>query len=325
MDARTFEMKTSYIQNEHGDILGVQVHGDDVTNDDPADVAKLVAEHGLVIYKRTKTPPAAYHEWQLGLGYHQPANIWCNDPEYPIFFLVTNRQITENELGLFGHGELDWHCNILFTPDGEEIVGLYGKVCQEGANTVLANSIPLWKNLDQSTRDLYQEIWLKITNKIAETYEKKLAHYVLPTAEQKDFDKKRASLSITKAVNFDEKNAHLYPEARFLKDNLLRLKPRHPLGIDGLYFPHLNLKYLSHVDGQKLENDLEVYQQLKENYIDSGRYVYSHAWETGDVFLMDQLTTIHKRERMNPNLPRELLRTACWYKTGIRKHFEHSI
>lgn len=252
-------------------------------------------------------------------------NIWCNDPEYPIFFLVTNRQITENEMGLFGHGELDWHCNILFTPDGEEIVGLYGKVCQPGANTVLANSIPLWKNLSQDKRDFYSSLWLKITNKIQETYEKKLAHYVIPTAEQKDFDKKRAHLSIIKAVNFDERNAALYPEARFLKDNFLRFKPNHPCGIDGLYFPHLNLQYLADSDRNVLSNHLEVYQEFKNNYIDSGRYIYNHEWEDGDIFLMDQLTTIHKRAKMDPTIPRELIRTACWYRTGQRKTFDHSI
>jgi alpha-ketoglutarate-dependent taurine dioxygenase len=318
-------MKTSYITNDHGDILGVQIHSDDVTNDDPIAVSKLIAEHGLVIYKRTKTPIPAYHDWQMALGYHQPANIWCNDPEYPIFFLVTNRQITEQEEGLFGHGELDWHCNILFTPDGEEIVGLYGKVCQPGANTVLANSIPMWKNLSQDKKDRYQDLWLKITNKIQETYEKKLAHYVLPTAEQKDFDKKRAHLSVTKAVNFNATNADLYPDARFLKDNFLRFKPQHPLGTDGLYFPHLNLQFMTDGNRHQLADHLEVYQEIKDNYIDSGRYVYSHDWEPGDVFLMDQLTTIHKRAKMDAKIPRELLRTACWYRTELRTHFKHSI
>lgn len=318
-------MRIEDIKGPQGDRLGVRILVDDVTDADPIETSKLIAENGLVVFKKVKTPVREYHDWQMALGYHQPANIWCNDPEFPIFFLVTNRQITERELGLFGHGELDWHCNILFTPDGEEIVGLYGKVIQPGANTVLANSIPLWRNLSQDKKDLYSELWLKITNKIQETYEKKLAHYVLPTAEQKDFDKKRAHLSITKAVNFEPEHENFYPEARFLKDNFLRFKPIHPLGTDGLYFPHLNLQYLAGPDREKLVNDLEVYTEFKQNYIDSGRYVYSHDWEPGDVFLMDQLTTIHKRERMDPNIPRELLRTACWYKTELRKSFAHSI
>lgn len=318
-------MDTTFIKNDHGDVLGLRINGDDVTDHDSQEVARLLAEHGFLVFKNVKTPIKEYHEWQMSLGYHQPANIWCNDPEYPIFFLVTNRQLTERELGLFGHGELDWHCNILFTPDGEEIVGLYGKVCQPGANTVISNSIPLWKNLPQDKRDLYADLRLRITNKIQETYEKKLAHYVLPTAEQKDFDKKRAHLSITKASNFEPENAHLYPEARFLKDNLLRLKPRHPLGTDGLYFPHLNLHYLADGEGNQLSDHLEVYTELRQNYVDSGRYIYSHEWEHGDVVLMDQLTTIHKREKVDPSVPRELIRTACWYRTGLRQHFEHSI
>lgn len=318
-------MKTEHITNNENDILGLRILEDDITNTDPDEVAKLLAEYGLVVFKNIKTPIKEYHDWQMKLGYHQPADIWCNDPEYPIFFLVTNRKVNGEDEGLFGHGDLDWHCNVLFTPDGEEIVGLYGKDCQPGADTVIANSIPLWKNLTEKRRIFYSNLFLKISYRIEETYEKTLAHYVQPSAVYDDFNKKRLKLDITKSINFDQANAHLYPTPRCLFENFLRLKPQHPLDIDGLFFPHLNLEYFVNKYHYILPNHKEVYMDLKKHYIDNGRYVYSHNWEVGDVVLMDQLTTIHKRNEMNPNLPRELLRTACWYKTGLRKHFKHSV
>lgn len=318
-------MKKELIVNEFNDVLGLRILEDDVTNTDPVEVAKLIAEYGLVIFKNIITPVSLYSQWQLALGYHQPAGIWCSDPDNPIIFLVTNRKIKGEDQGLFGHSDLDWHQNILLTPDGEEIVGLYGKVCQPGADTIIANSIPLWKNLPDYKKEQYSEWMLKTTTRIKDTYEKILAHYAQPSAVLDDFNKKRAKLSITRAMNFDESNSHLYPTPRFMLENYLKLKPNHPLGIDGIYFPHLNLEYMVDKNKVQLTNHYEEYMELRNNYIDTGRYVYTHKWEDGDVVLMDQLTTIHKRNKVDPNLPRELLRTACWYKTGLRKHFDRSI
>jgi len=97
------------------------------------------------------------------------------------------------------------------------------------------------------------------------------------------------------------------------------------LNIDGLFFPHLNLEYLVNKYHYILKNHQEIYEDLRNNYVDSGRYSYSHNWETGDVVLMDQVTTIHRRNKMDPTLPRELIRTACWYKTGLRQHFDRTV
>ncbi len=318
-------MKYESIVNEQKDVLGIRILESDVADTDPDEIAKLLAEFGLVVFKKVITPLEVYHSWQLSLGYHQLGDIWCNDREFPIFYLVTHRQLTEFDEGLFGHGELDWHCNILFTPDGEEIVGLYGKQCQKGADTIISNSIPLWKNLSPEKQSLYSSLKLKITNLIDQTYEKKAAHYSLPTDNLKDFDRKRSKLDITKAINFEAKNANLYLPPRFTKQHLVRLTPSHPRGTRGLYFPHLNLVCLADGDGNPIENHQAEYQEIKRNYVDSGRYLYRHTWETGDIVLMDQLTTIHKREPIDPSVPRELLRTACWYKTNLRQHFKRSI
>ena len=45
--------------------------------------------------------------------------------------------------------------------------------------------------------------------------------------------------------------------------NFLKLKPIHPLGTDGLYFPMLNIEYMADENNEKLPNHKEVYDRLK--------------------------------------------------------------
>ena len=233
--------------------------------------------------------------------------------------------------GLFGHGELDWHCNILFTPDSEENVALRCVEVPPGSQTIMANSIPFWNNLSQEKRDLYDTLYLRITNKMEETYENRLAHYVLPTAELKDFDKKRASRAIQRSMNYDQE-WDKFPEPRFEKKNTLKMISRHPLGIKGVYFPHLNLSYMADKDGNQLDNHRELYDEIRTEYIDNDQYHYAHEWEEGDICFMEQLTGVHRRNNvweekgLDPTThKRELQRTSFWYKTPYRVHTERCI
>lgn len=306
-------------------VVALRILENDVMNTDPAEVARLLAEYGAIVFKNVITPVKEYAEWQLNFGYHRHANIWCCHRDYPIFYRVTNKQLTDNEKGLFGHGELDWHQNILFVPNSEELVGLYGLEVAGVAPTILSNSIPMWKNFTQEEKDFYSKVKMRTTNKSHDTYDKKMAHYVLPTEEQKDFEKNRIVSHISNSVNFDPANTHLYPALEFEKKNFLRLKPIHPLGTDGLYFPMLNIEYMADENNEMLPNHREVYDRLKYLHTGTDDYIYTHNWEQGDVFLMEQLVSMHKRGPMAPDVPRELLRTACWYKTEQRKVFLPSI
>lgn len=318
-------MKFEKIIAGKDNVVAIKILVDDIADTDPSEVAKLLAEYGAIVFKKTKTPVKTYYEWQLEFAYHRHANIWCSHKDYPIFQRVTNKQLTANEEGLFGHGELDWHQNILFVPNSEELVGLYGLTVDGAAPTILSNSLPMWQNFTDEEREFFGKLRMRTTNKSEDTYDKKMAHYVLPTEEQKDFERNRIKSHITQSVNFDQSNAHLYPPLEFLKKNFLRLKPIHPLGIDGMYFPMLNIEYMADENNQRLPNHKEVYDRLKYLFTISDEYMYTHHWEEGDIFLMEQLTTIHKRGDMNPNKPRELLRTAGWYRTRDRTCFEAPI
>jgi len=321
-------MQAVPIKNQFDDTLAAQVSDYDFESGSIQDIISLIREYGVIFWKQTNVSLDVLNKWQLRLGYHQYSDIWCSHEKYPIFIKVTNDEIREGQKGLFEDQELDWHCNILFTPDSEELLGLYCQTTPKGSKTLFANSLPYLKNLSTKMCNEYDKFWLKITGKIEDTYEKTLAHHSLPKYQSDDFDKKRKSRDIRKSVNFENQHLNLYKQPRYLKQNHLKLVPKHPIGNEGVYFPYLNVERITDSSGITVPNHKEIYTKIKEDYILSGRYVYQHEWEEGDIVLADQLTGVHKRNnvwKIDPTAKRELLRSACWYKTDQRKHFDRSI
>ena len=321
-------MKLSFIKNKFNDILAVQVFDYSFDTEDVEEIISLIRKYGIVIWRRTDLSLQDYNTWQLKLGYHQHADIWCSHKDYPIFFRVTNKRLREGQKGLFEDKELDWHCNILFTPDSEELLGLYAKTIPKGSKTFFANSLPYYKNLSDSLREELGSLWIEVTGKIEDTYEKTLAHHQLEKYQSDDFDKKRADRDLRKSVNFEKRHFNLYKKPRCLKHSFLKMIPNHPLGAKGVYFPHLNIASVTNSTGQPVSNHREIYETVKKDYILSGRYVYHHEWKPGDIVLADQLTGVHKRNniwKQSKDAERELLRSACWYKTSFRQHFERAI
>ena len=321
-------MKYTPIKNKLGDVLAVQILDYDFESESIQDVISLVRKYGVLFWKKINLDLDTYHSWQLKLGYHQYHDLWCPHEKYPIFFRVTNDYVNKNQKGLFGNEELNWHSNILYTPDSEELLSLYGKTLVEGSKTFFTNSIPYWKNLKKIKQQRFKNLYVKITNEIQNTYEKTLAHEPLRAHQLNDINKRRASRDIRKSINFEKEHFHLYKQPRFLKENYLRLVPDHPLGIKGLYFPYLNIESITDSHKKSLPDHKELYEEIKNDYVLSGRYIYQHEWEEGDIILADQLTGIHKRNNIwkkYPNAKRELLRSCCWYKTNERKHFDRSI
>lgn len=295
----------------------------------PQEFINLVKEFGIVFWKKQNITTAEYVDFQKQIGYHQPAEMWCNDPDYPEIFRVTNKKLNKyGDEGLFSHGELDWHCNLGFTPDSEEMIGLRAITTPKGSITSWTNSMPYWNSLDRETQQSFKNYYIHLTNEIEHTYEKKLLHYMLPVAEKSDFDKQRKSRSIQNAINFNQ-DPTLYPEPRFTKDNYLRLHPNHPLGMKGIYFPHLNMADIGDASGTPLGNHKEIYESIREAYIDRTDFHYNHEWEEGDILFADQFTGVHKRNNVweEQNIDsnsqegeRYLERTAFWYKTKYRNH-----
>ena len=329
-------MELKPIKNKWNEDLAVLVSDSSPLNFSMDQVINLVRKYGVVIWKQTGLALKEYYEWQLQLGYHQYGHIWCNHKTYPIFDRVTNKMIDEGNIGLFGEGSINWHTDQVFTPDAEELLSLLGVTTPSGAMTQFANSMPYWQGKDLETKNKWQQLRIAVTNKTRETYEKKGSpHYKLPLNQQDDFDKRRKSRDVRKSLNFPEKFYHLYPPPRCEKESLRRLVPNHPLEMKGIYFPHFNISYIADSRGNKLLNSREIYEEIKEEYIESGRYIYSHRWNEGDIVLSDQQITVHRQKDTWGQKPgtkssaekviRELYKSNCWYKTQYRKHFERSL
>jgi len=323
-------MKFIPIKNQFNEVLAI--HMLDFNIAEVRDIISLVAQYGVVFWKNTTVSLKEYNNWQLELGYHQYADIWCSHKEYPIFYRVTNRYVTDDHKGLFSDKELDWHSNILFKPDAEELVGLYAQTVPKGSKTFFANSIPYWQSLSEDRKFELNQLWVKITSESQTTYEKKLStHYQdLPDRELKNLHKNRQSRDIRRSINFDQKNFSLYKEPRYSRSLFLKLIPNHPLGTKGLHFPFYHISGIATSDKKAILNHKQIYDNIKAEYILSGRYIYEHQWEKGDIVLADQLIGLHKRnniwaENQKLSIKRELLRTACWYKTSDRKSFERSL
>ena len=322
-------MKTAFIKNKFGDILAVHILEYDFETDDVKNIVDLIRKYGVVFWKRTNLSLDTYYKWQLKLGYHhQHENAWCSNDQYSIFFRVTNRYIKPNYKGFFEDSEVNWHSEILFAPEAEELVGLFAQIAPKGSKTFFANTIPYWKNLDNEKRSLFENLWIKITDNIEDTYDKTSAHHYFL---RHDLDNWRRKRDIRKSINFEGRFCNLYKAPRFSRHLFLKLVPRHPLGVKGIYFPHLNISSIVDSSKQQRSDHREIYEEIKEEYILSERYVYPHEWEAGDIVLSDQLTGVHKRNNIwkttleKEQEERELLRSICWYKTEERKHFDYSL
>jgi len=323
-------MKHEIVKSSAGYTVAARVIDDNWSDFDTQSFIDLIREYGVLFWKRSSCTTQQWVDFQLKVGYAQINDMWCTDPEFPTLYRVTNKPLSDSMEGLFSHGELDWHCNILFTPDSEEVVGLRGVTIVPGSQTICANSLPYWTTLDKQTQQLYKTLFIQYTNQMPDTYENKLAHYMLPSKEAEDFQRERISTRIESCVNWD--NSAQYPSSRFSKTGALRLVPNHPLGMQGIYFPHLNMSSILDSNKQARTDHQSIYESIKREYIDSNQFHYAHDWEEGDILMMEQLTGVHRRnnvweeQSLDPTQHlRELQRSCWWYKSEWRQHFKRCL
>lgn len=292
----------------------------------PIEIAREVGTLGFVVIRNSGTNPAELAEWSLGFGYHLSPEIWCTDKEFSnIFWRVTPAKIDEENQGLSGDHELDWHSNITPVLDGEELVGLYGRTLSYHTETWFCNTLPYWNQLDEATKERYRRLTVVLDPNrrlgrvnggwslpIGEIYSKTVID---------GFVKNRRTREISKATNMEEENRAKYKCSRGVFENA-RFVPRHPLGTEGLFFSPFEIHGF-YENGEKCPDSEEIYWKVYNEMVLSEKYTYKHVWQEGDLILMDQLITIHRRPTILKDKPRELLRIACWYKSQLRNHFDY--
>ena len=294
----------------------------------PDNIARMIAHAGVVVIRDSGATPEEYAEWSLGLGYHLSPEIWCTDKEHSdLFWTVTNEMVDERNQGLFGDYELDWHTNMTPVADAEEVIGLYAKTITYETETWFASSIPYFNQLPEKKQNLLRELTVvhdpkRTLGLIKEAWQPKFGE-IYGEEVLREIQKNRETREVFNALNMESENKHKFGASRGIMNNH-RLVPKHPLGVEGLFFsPYEIHTFLK--DGEPYEHSKELFDELWNDYVCNDRYVYQHTWKEGDICLFDNVIGIHRRPDILKDKPRKLLRTATWYKSHLRKHHDYVV
>jgi alpha-ketoglutarate-dependent taurine dioxygenase len=284
---------------------------------DPIEISKEVGTHGIVVIENSSTTVNEYTEWIKEFGYYNVVNIWCSDD---IFWRVTNLIVDGENKGLFADDELDWHSNLIPMLDAEEVVGLYAKTITYNTETWICNSIPYYKSLDTNTQELFNKLVLHLGKGYHSNWQADFDIKYEPVVIN-DLTKSRNSRNIRESTNIEAKHKHLFKGPR---QTLKKVKfvPNHSMGTKGIFFPPYQINGFS-INGEEIKNGKDIFEQVWKDMIVTEKFTYKHIWKENDIILMDQHLTIHRREDVDKQLTRELLRSQSWYKYNTRNHTDY--
>ena len=204
-------------------------------------------------------------------GSCETPNQFMNPKKNPEIFLVTGKKDKHGKkLGMFGDTELGWHSNGNSRHNVEHIlIGLY--CVEEDVNTTLSicNTALAFQNLTDDQKNYYRGVTIKLKFKNNTIY------------------------------NLEEGD----PELEFMeasKGSIRKLVGTHPItGQEYLYFPYHFIEKAWHrmacAGGAKKSIDVNPMIQDLKGHIFKSRYQTHHVFHKGDLVLMDQFTSLHRR------------------------------
>ena len=255
----------------------------DITKiNDVSSIAKSLQEIGCLVFHEQNLTEKSYVNFMKSFGECEAPDLFMNLKEYPEIFLVTGKRDDDNKkIGMFGDTELGWHSNGNSRHLIDKIViALY--CIEEDINTTLSicnTSDPFYELTDEE-----QEYWKSIKIKI------KFQNNTMYHLEEDD------------------------PELEFMSKNrgsIRSLVGEHPhSGKNYFYFPYHFI--VGAWEGKTKIDHVEMIEKLKP-IIFKSEHQYHHIFKKGDLLLMDQFTTLHRR---TPVLDRNRLlwRIACDYQ-----------
>jgi alpha-ketoglutarate-dependent taurine dioxygenase len=250
-------------------------------------VAKEIQLNGAAIAYDQKFTESELISLIKRFGECEAPNLFMNPKEYPELFLVTGKKDDHgNKIGMFGDTELGWHSNGNSRHQIDKIlITLY--CVEEDINTTLSichTSDPFYEMSDDE-----QEYWKSIKIRI---------QFINNTMYHLDDDD---------------------PELEFMSKNkgsIRNLVGVHPhTGKYYFYFPyHFIVKAW---EGKKEIDAVEMVERLKPKIFRS-RHQHHHIFKKGDLLLMDQFSSLHRR---TPVLDKNRL---LWRVASDYKHIEAS-
>lgn len=228
------------------------------------DLVSTIQTKGLSIHYEQNFTESQIVEFFKRIGECEAPGLFMNSKDHPELFYVSDRRDESgNKIGMFGSGELGWHSNGNSRHLIDKIlIGLY---CIKGdVNTTLSicNTSDPFYDLSEDE----QEYWKSITIRLK---------FLNDTMYHLDEDD---------------------PELEFMSKNKGSIRPlvgTHPhTGKYYFYFPyHFIVKAW---EGKQVIDHEKIIERLKP-IIFKSRYQTHHVFQEGDLLLMDQFTTLHRR------------------------------
>ena len=256
------------------------------TDEELAQLVKKIVRDGQVVLYEQKMTMNQYADVLTRIGEVEELDYYMNPKEEQRLSYVGKNY-------LFGDTELLWHANGTGRYNFKEIcVGLY--CVYECVDTVLSinNNCNAFAGLSEEKKNYYRSLDIGLNNSGPRA-----------TLWPEDSDYKGVAED-----TFRVGQEHY-------KENVDRrpLVGIHPFdGREYIYFmvPYIDKAY-NKKDGKEIEDFETFYKTLWDDVIKS-KYQYHHVFKVGDLLLMDQLHTIHRRSPIKDK-NRMLWRTAFSY------------
>ena len=248
-------------------------------------LAGSIQKNGLAIFYKQNLTEQSFVKLMKNFGECETPNLFMNHRQYPEIFIVTGKKDKQKKkIGMFGTKELDWHSNGNSRSHCDKhLIGLYCKISDPNTTLSVCNTSLPFYNLTFEEREYFKSINLRL----------KFQNHTIYSLEEDD------------------------PELKFMSQNpgaIRKLVDKHPFTNQHyFYFPYgFIIKAWSH---KKQIDHYEFIKNLKP-IIFKSYFQYHHIFQEGDLILMDQLTTLHRRTCSTEN--RELWRVACDYNNICR-------
>lgn len=242
---------------------------------------KMIQLRGHSIHHEQDLSANDYVKLMKRFGDCETPDLFMNPKDNPEIFIVTGKKDKQGKkLGMFGDTELGWHSNGNSRHNVSHIlIGLY--CVEEDDNTCLSicNTTQPFQALTEEQQEYYRDITIKIKFKNDTIY------------------------------HLDEGD----PELEFMsasRGSIRKLVGRHPhTNAEYFYFPY---HFIDQVWHKKQKIDIDPFIEDLKKIIFKSQYQTHHIFKKGDLVLMDQFTSLHRRTPVYDN-NRLLWRVASDY------------
>lgn len=251
------------------------------TDSELKDLVNKIQTYGLSIHYNQEFTESQIVEFFNRIGECEAPGLFMNSKQHPeIFYVSDRRDDSGNKIGMFGAGELGWHSNGNSRHLIDKIlIGLY---CIKGnVNTTLSicNTSDPFYNLSEDEQEYWKSIVIRLKFQNDTMY------------------------------HLDDDD----PELEFMSKNKGSIRPL--VGVHPhtqkyyFYFPyHFIIKAW---EGKQSIDHEKMIERLKRIIFKSQHQTH-HVFQEGDLLLMDQFTTLHRRTPVMGD--RLLWRLASDYK-----------